>query len=84
MTPPLIFGPIPPYTNPPIEPQYFKPSRFVITDVQLGRTTLVTTSDNIDYVVNQQVRLLIPSSFGCYQINEQTGYVISIPMPNQV
>lgn len=77
-------GPVPPYTNVPIEPQFYEPSRFVISNITLGITTTVTTSVNHNYVVGQEVRLLIPGSFGTYQLNEQTGIVISIPASNQV
>lgn len=84
MHPPLMTGPIPPYSNVPIQPQNFKPSRFVITAITLGQTTTITTSDNTNYVTGQLVRLVIPESFGSYQLNEQTGYVLSIPATNQV
>jgi len=83
-TPPLIFGPIPPYSNVPINAQFYQPSRFVISDVALGQTTLVTTTANLNYVIGQLVRLIIPQENGCSQLNEQTGYVLSIPNPNQV
>lgn len=45
---------------------------------------MVTTSVVTNYVIGQQVRLLIPSSFGTYQLNGQTGIVIYIPSANQV
>ena len=68
----------------PIEPQFYQPSRFVVTAITRGVTTIVTTNVNMDYVVDQQVRLLIPSYCGTYQLNERQGYVISIPSSNQV
>lgn len=77
-------GPIPPYTNPPIEPQYFQPSLFFITAITLGKTTLVTTSVNHNYVIGQNTRLIIPQPYGCFELNGQEGYVISIPNTNQV
>jgi hypothetical protein len=80
----VISYPIPAFQNVPIAPQYFAPSRFVITAVTLGMTTLITTSVNHNYVINQLVRLIIPNTYGCRQLNEQTGYVISIPAANQV
>lgn len=83
-TPPLIFGPIAPENNPPINPQYYLPSVFDISALVLGSSTTVTTSVNHNYVIGQLVRLLIPQSFGSFQINEQTGYVTSIPAANQV
>ena len=82
--PPLIFGPIPPYSNPPIQPQNYKPSVFQILNVLTGQTTTVTTTVNQNYVIGQQVRLLIPNGFGCTQLNEKTGFVIIILASNQV
>jgi hypothetical protein len=82
--PPLLNGPQAPYNNPPIEPQNFKPSRFVISAVTLGFTTLVTTSVNHNYVIGQECRLIIPPGYGCRQLNGVTGLVDSIPNPNQV
>ncbi len=83
-----ITGPIAPYTNPPIEPQYYIPWRFQISAISLGVTTIVTmvipsiTFNN--YVIGQEVRLIIPPLFGCRELNGVTGYVISIPSSNQV
>jgi hypothetical protein len=83
-TPPLLSGPIPPQTNPPIMPEYFQPSNFDISAVLLGTSTLITTSSNHNYVIAQLVRLIIPNGYGCRQLNEKLGYVVSIPSPNQV
>lgn len=80
----VISYPIPPYSNVPIQAQYFQPSRFVISAVSLGINTTFTTTANLNYVIGQQVRILIPSSFGCTQLNETQGYVLSIPSANQV
>jgi len=60
------------------------PSRFVIENVALGPTTTVTTTEDHNYVVGQFVRLIIPPSFGCYQLNEQAGYVLSVPSSTEV
>ena len=38
----------------------------------------------MNYEHGQQVRLLIPNGFGSRLLNEQTGFVIDIPAPNQV
>ncbi len=76
-------GPIALYNNVPIEPQFYQPSRFVISAIGLGQTTTITTTVDHNYVIGQEVRLLIPSSFGSYQLNEQTGFIISIPASNQ-
>jgi hypothetical protein len=82
--PPLIFGPIPPESNPPINPQYYQPSVFDIAAISLGPSTTVTTTVNHNYVVGQRVRLLISIIYGSFQLNEQEAYVISIPASNQV
>jgi hypothetical protein len=76
--------PTPAYNNPPIQPQNFAPSRFVISDIALGPTTTVTTSVKHNYVIGQLVRLLIPQSYGSYQLNEVLGYVTSIPAIDEV
>jgi len=83
-----ITGPIPPFQNLPIMPQYFAPWAFVISGITLGVTTTVTmiipSTTTLNYVVGQLVRLLIPASFGCTQLNEQTAYVLTVTAPNQV
>lgn len=81
---PRIRGPVALYANVAIEPQFYKPRRYIITAISLGTTTIVTTSVIHDYVIGQQVRLLIPVGYGCIQLNEQFGYVISIPSTTQV
>lgn len=80
----VISYPIPPYSNVPIEPQFYQPRRFVISAISLGTTTTVTTTQDMDYVIGQLVRLIIPPTFGTRQLNEQQGYVIAIPADNQV
>lgn len=77
-------GPTPPYNNPPIQPQFYEPSMFFIEDVTLGQTTIVTTTEDTNYVIGQLVRLLIPNAFGCTQLNESKGIVISLPAADQV
>lgn len=39
---------------------------------------------DLTYVVGQQVRLIIPPTFGCRQLNGQTAYVIAVNLPDQV
>lgn len=65
-------------------PQYFNPSQYFISAIALGMTTLVTTTKDNNYTIGQLVRLLIPPQNGCRQLNEQQGYVLSIPASNQV
>lgn len=77
-------GPVPPETNPPINADYYLPKKFNISALQLGETTLVTTAQQHDYVIGQLIRLLIPPTYGCVQINGKTGYVVAIPQDDQV
>ena len=83
MSTPAIRGPVPPYSNVNINAQFYQPSRFVISAVTLGITTTITTSINHNYVLGQEVRLIIPPSFGCRQLNDRLGFITSIPAANQ-
>lgn len=80
----VISYPTPPYSNPAIQPQFYQPQVFDISAIDLGYQTIITTSVSHDYVIGQLVRLLIPSKYGSRLLNEQKGYVISIPAANQV
>jgi hypothetical protein len=80
----VVSYPIPAYSNVAIRADYYKPSRFVISNIVLGQTTIVTTSEDNNYVIGQEVRLIIPAEFGSYQLNESIGYVLSLPAENQV
>lgn len=82
--PPLPGGPTPPYNNPPIQPQFYQPRRFVISDITLGTTTIVQTTENMDYVIGQLVKIMIPPLYAAFQLNNSEGYVISLPSPNEV
>jgi len=84
MTNTVISYPIPAYANVPIHPEFYKPKVFVISAITLGVTTIVTTTLDMDYVVGQHVRLLIPNKYGSRLLNERKGYVISIPASNSV
>ena len=80
----VLSPPIPLYSNPPINPQFYAPSRFFISNIVLGANTLVTTTINHNYVIGQSVRLIIPPQNGCRELNEQQGIVLVIPAANQV
>lgn len=80
----VISYPAPIYQNVQIESNFYVPQRYVIDDITLGKTTTVITVDPHDYVVGQQVRFLIPANFGSYQLNDRSGYVISVPSPDQL
>lgn len=82
--PGVISYPIPAYSNVPIEPQFYRPKQFFISAITLGFETIITTTVDNDYVIGQQVRLIIPPSFGSISLNEQTGFVVAIPASNQV
>jgi len=80
----VISYPIPAYQNLPIDAQFYVPNRFVISAVTLGLTTFVTTTEDLNYVIGQEVKMIIPPSYGCRQLNERQGFVISIPDTDQV
>jgi hypothetical protein len=80
----VISFPIPPFQNLPIQAENYQPSRFAISAIALGPTTTITTTEDMNYVIGQLVRLIIPPSFGCRQLNQVEGYVINIPNLNQV
>ena len=82
--PPLMFGPIAPENNPPITPQYYKPHVFNISAIINGVTTLLTTSIPHDYVVGQNIRMLISQLYNATQFNEREAMVISIPSSIQI
>ena len=84
MTNPFNSGPIAPFRNPPIHPEYYEPSRFVVSAISEGLTTIVTTTVDHNYVVGQEIRLLIPVFWGAYQLNNMTGFVISVPSSTEV
>ena len=77
-------GPVAILNNLPINAEFYQPSQFFISNITLGLTTIVTTTVNHNYVIGQLVRLIIPPQFGCRQLNEQQGLVLSIPASNQV
>ena len=80
----VISYPIPSYSNVAIEAQFYQPRQYFISAISLGQTTTITTSVDNDFVIGQEVRLIIPPSFGTRQLNNQTAFVISIPSADQV
>jgi len=80
----VLSYPIPAYQNVPIEAQFYQPSRFQISNITFGKYTIVTTSEDHNYVIAQQIRLIIPPIFGTYQLNNAVGYVISIPTTTSI
>lgn len=86
----FVTGPIAPENNPPIEPQNFQPSNYTISSLTLGMQTTVTLQPTLsapavnNFVIGQQVRFNIAGPYGTQQLDQMTGYVLSIPNPNQV
>ncbi len=84
MSDPINSGPIAPERNPPIEPEFYAPSRFVIEALSYGRNTTVTTTTLHNYTRGQSVRFLIPQYYGAQQLNNKQGYVSAVPSDTQV
>ena len=80
----VISYPVPLFSNLPIHAEYYLPQVFVISNITIGMTTIVNTTLPHDYVIGQLVRLIIPRPYGTIQLNQQRGYVVSIPSPTQV
>jgi hypothetical protein len=80
----VITGPIPHYQNVPINAQFYEPGRFVIAGITRGIETIVETTLDHNFVIGQEVRLVIPYNFGSYQLNQRKGFVLSIPTTNTV
>ncbi len=80
----VLSAPIPPFQNLPIRSNFYNPSRFVISAITLGQTTIITATEDMDYVVGQLVRLIIPMPYGTLQLDGRQGYVISLPEDDQV
>lgn len=80
----VITAPIPPYQNLPIRANFYNPSRFVISGITLGQTTIITATEDMNYVIGQLVRLIIPAPYGTYQLDGRQAYVIGLPSDNQV
>lgn len=79
-----MVGPIAPERNPPINPQYYQPSRFEISNIVTGFQTTITTSEDHNYVLGQLIRVLIPRAYGSVEISGKQGYVTSIPAADEV
>lgn len=80
----VISYPIPAYQNLPIRADFYAPSRFVIQSIVLGIVTSVTATGAMNYVIGQEIRLLVPPNFGSYQLNNRTGFVVGVPTSNSV
>ena len=72
----VVSYPIPLYANVPIHAEYYKPREFDISAIDLGYTTVITSLSNLDYVIGQEIRLLIPAMFGSIELNGMLGIVL--------
>lgn len=81
---PVTSPPVAYLNNLPIAAFNYNPSQFFISNIALGNTTTVTATANMNFQIGQLVRLIITPTNGCRELNEQTGYVVSIPALNQV
>jgi len=54
-----------------------------LTAVTQANPAAVTTASNHNYVINQEVQFFIPPQWGMRQLDQLTGYVLSIPALNQ-
>lgn len=80
----VISYPIPIYQNVPIHDEYYLPTRFVISNIDIGTVTIVTTALPHNFVVGQEVRLLVPNGYGSTKLSGISGLVIEIPSTTQV
>ena len=80
----VISYPISAYQNVPIQANYFQPSQFFISNIVLGILTTVTATTSLNYVIGQECRLIIPPTFGCFQLNGAQGFVVHIPSVDSV
>lgn len=69
--------------NPTCQPENFQPSNFTVYQIDRAREATITTLNNNNFVVGQQVRLNIPRPYGMQQINGQGPLVTSIISPVQ-
>jgi hypothetical protein len=69
--------------NVPVNIDYYTPQEFTISNITFGTTTTITTTENLDIVPGQEIRLHIPPTFGTRELNQQLAYVISLPSANQ-
>jgi hypothetical protein len=70
--------------NVPVNITYYTPQEYEISAITFGNTTTITATEDVDYVVGQEIRLHIPQWFGARELNQQLAYVISLPAANQV
>ena len=60
----------------------FQPRRRLISSVTNALQAIVTTTENHGYILDQVVRLIVPSDYGM-EIDYVKGKIVSIPADNQ-
>ncbi len=60
----------------------YTPAIHDLTNVTQSEQALVTTAENHNYVINQQVQFFIPPQWGMRQLDQLKGFVLSIPTSN--
>jgi len=61
----------------------YTPAIQELDDISQSNPALVTTVDEHDYVINQQVQFFIPPQWGMRQLNQLKGYILTIPNPDE-
>ena len=80
----VISYPVPIYQNAAIQSSFYNPNVFEINAITLGFTTTIQFTTDHNFVVGQEVRVLIPDNFGTRGLNQKKGYVISLPETDQI
>ena len=60
----------------------FQPQRYYITAITQAASAVITLSVTHNFLVNDVVRILVPSAFGMTQINEAQGQITAIDTTN--
>lgn len=79
----IVTYPTPPFTNPPIQPQFYVPNYFVISDITPGLRTLVTTTSTYNFFLGQLVRFLISQDSGTRELNNVTALIDELVSPTE-
>lgn len=61
----------------PFDPRFYPPYRF-ITAITQATSAVITLSVTHQYVVGEQIRVIVPSAFGMIEMNNLTGIITAI------
>jgi len=62
----------------PFNPLFYPPYRYICDAQSVGATTVLRLTVPSNYLVGQEVRVLMPDAFGMTQINELVGTVLAV------